>query len=200
MSSFKQILTALALGAVALGSQAQIVNGSFEAPSYADESSTALSYGTHGWGSTGVVRIVNPEGSLSDGAGSQYASLVAPTYAPFSSAIYQSFSLASGNFTLNFLSWGNGTFSVDHWSPTGYAAVSLNPAPAALSSTGWTPNSHTFNSIGGDYRVRFATTSELRVDGVSVSVTAVPEPETYAMMLAGLGAIGFMARRRKASA
>lgn len=30
-----------------------------------------------------------------------------------------------------------------------------------------------------------------------VNVTAVPEPETYAMLLAGLGVIGFMARRRK---
>ncbi|MEG1324253.1 MAG: FxDxF family PEP-CTERM protein, partial [Janthinobacterium sp.] len=29
-------------------------------------------------------------------------------------------------------------------------------------------------------------------------VAAVPEPETYAMMLAGLGLVGFMARRRKA--
>lgn len=28
-------------------------------------------------------------------------------------------------------------------------------------------------------------------------VTAVPEPETYAMLLAGLGALGFMGRRRK---
>ena len=32
---------------------------------------------------------------------------------------------------------------------------------------------------------------------IRVRVTAVPEPETYAMMLAGLGMIGFMSRRRK---
>ena len=30
------------------------------------------------------------------------------------------------------------------------------------------------------------------------SVVLVPEPETYAMLLAGLGLIGFMARRKNA--
>jgi len=30
-----------------------------------------------------------------------------------------------------------------------------------------------------------------------INVTSVPEPETYALFLAGLGAVGFMARRRK---
>jgi PEP-CTERM motif len=30
-----------------------------------------------------------------------------------------------------------------------------------------------------------------------LTVTAVPEPETYAMLLAGLGLLGFAARRRK---
>jgi T5SS/PEP-CTERM-associated repeat protein len=38
-------------------------------------------------------------------------------------------------------------------------------------------------------------TSRLYADG-SISVTAVPEPETYAMMLAGLGLVGWSARRR----
>lgn len=34
-------------------------------------------------------------------------------------------------------------------------------------------------------------------DTNGVSVAAVPEPHTYAMLLAGLGAIGFIARRRR---
>jgi hypothetical protein len=43
----------------------------------------------------------------------------------------------------------------------------------------------------------------LNVDGdfddmvVGLKVSAVPEPETYALMLAGIGAIGFIARRRR---
>lgn len=47
------------------------------------------------------------------------------------------------------------------------------------------------NDTGGDHG--------LGIDNVSLTVTsAVPEPGTYAMLLAGLGAVGFIARRRRA--
>jgi autotransporter-associated beta strand protein len=43
----------------------------------------------------------------------------------------------------------------------------------------------------------FAANVVFGADGVALSVTAVPEPETYALMLMGLGVVGWMSRRRK---
>ena len=40
--------------------------------------------------------------------------------------------------------------------------------------------------------------AQLDMDG-NLYIAAVPEPETYALMLAGLGLVGWMARRRKAA-
>lgn len=70
----------------------------------------------------------------------------------------------------------------------------------AGSTAGWTSgNSLTFTATGASTTLSFKTadTYSEYVGLDNVAVNAVPEPETYAMMLAGLGALGFVARRRR---
>lgn len=44
----------------------------------------------------------------------------------------------------------------------------------------------------------FGNDHALAIDNLSLTVTPVPEPETYAMLLAGLAVLGGVARRRRA--
>jgi hypothetical protein len=55
-----------------------------------------------------------------------------------------------------------------------------------------------FMGFGAGSCYGFTTSEHGKTDiKFNFSITAVPEPETYAMLLAGLGMIGFVARRRK---
>ena len=67
-------------------------------------------------------------------------------------------------------------------------------------NSGW--NTYTFGSaytgyleFGVNNVLDTSLSSQLHISNVS----AVPEPETYAMLLAGLGLVGWMARRRKSN-
>ena len=62
----------------------------------------------------------------------------------------------------------------------------------------WTLTSD--NLAAGDYYVQVSGTMVSQTSGSfggAVSLAPVPEPETYGMMLGGLGILGFLARRRK---
>lgn len=76
------------------------------------------------------------------------------------------------------------------------SSVTLDPASAA--AAGFSSANVTFNanSIAVDWQnVNFQQGDKVIFD---VNAAPVPEPESYALMLAGLGVIGFAARRRHA--
>ena len=93
---------------------------------------------------------------------------------------------------IGFLITGDGGFSYSGSVPT----------PAA--NNNWISFSNGIGSFvsGASYTLRFDATGTSDTYGSSldtVSVTAVPEPDAYALMLAGLGVVGLAARRRKTS-
>ncbi|MBA4261983.1 MAG: hypothetical protein C0443_08225 [Comamonadaceae bacterium] len=138
------------------------------------------------------------------------------------SAIRQTFHATAGDFVNVSFDWA--FLSMDSV-PNDFAFVAVNDTVvrfADANSTGsrfdgtfgdfsvvnwsWTSNSfrYTASTSGiqslvlgvvdtGDYNL----TSELRVDNIAMHITPVPEPETYAMLLAGLALMGSIARRRR---
>ena len=125
--------------------------------------------------------------------------------------ISQTFNVAAGgtyNFSVNVASLGGiytngsgGSFSilVDSSSLASWNSSSI-PAGQTLRSSlvgseTLTAGNHTLSLLVERPYKEDGTTPYQYLDNVSVA--AVPEPETYAMMLAGLGLMGFMVHRKK---
>ena len=71
-------------------------------------------------------------------------------------------------------------------------------APSLSWTIDVTGGSWNIDSAGPHLKVRFGNDAGGKVGSLlSMDIPPVPEPETYAMMLAGLGALGMVARRRR---
>jgi hypothetical protein len=113
-----------------------------------------------------------------------------------SSAMDWSFSIFKGHVDpVNF-----STMSLDKLTESSYIPVTGNMSdPWNSAGASWISFSASNPLTAGTYRLDVAGTSPSGSGsyGVAAVLTPVPEPETYAMMLAGLGLMGFIARRRK---
>ena len=206
----KHVLSALALAAVTMGAQAQV--------SFSGGVDRVDLNGYNPNGSAGLFSPT-PVGGREDSAISSTGGNLTATFLGFE-ALHSdtfTFSLGSGTLTnkgplhasisglvgaglLDFTfrdtadgtSVGNGQGLGDY---TSYAVL------GSFSSGTFVPY-----TMGGTYDLILGFNDGARVDAdyddmvVGLKVTPVPEPETYALMLAGLGALGFVSRRRKARA
>jgi hypothetical protein len=108
----------------------------------------------------------------------------------------------SGPFTSNPNNSTTGTLTFDT-AQTGFFAITLKAADSFSTylfnggSTGLTSVQFSTAGTAVNQNGQAQGLSHATFIDIGGTVTPIPEPETYALMLAGLGAVGFIARRRK---
>jgi hypothetical protein len=96
-----------------------------------------------------------------------------------------------------------GTIYTDSSNWLATTASSITVTPAVISSASWSAtneiNTYGWGSKVGDGNAQWiwGAGTDTALFRTASAVSAVPESETYAMMLAGLGLLGFVASRRK---
>jgi MYXO-CTERM domain-containing protein len=221
-----KLMAAAALVAMGGAAQAQLVNGSFETPAAPGSAPFYAAYANGadigGWTVVGcgvacasdAVTLLNNQAATLPGLtghvtpyGNQWIDLTGDGNFGLSSVTQTIGGLVAG--TVYTLSFALGATNLHD------AVVSVTaPGASGTFTTFASGSAGGFANVWNTYSLNFTAgaSNTLTFTGVAASggptsigldnitVTAVPEPSAYAMALAGLGALGFMARRRKSRA
>ena len=149
----------------------------------------------------GNLGALDPTGVVAPSSAS-YSGAVTGANASFEDVVtFSVLSIASaGNSVTSSISSGNGfaSFATELWDSSGKI---MDGSSALLSSAFWI-STFSFTPLlsATEYSIHITGTtladSSFSSYGGSLTVSPVPEPETYAMLLAGLALMGFVARRR----
>lgn len=204
MKKLLGLLAASAAMCVASSANAAPIMGSFSLTSFGGSyvggtaaTATGLDFGSasggtgNGFGTNGTALVGNATGSFSglNGLTASIADLALGAFA---------------NPTANpFLSFGNASNIVFNFTN---AALTRSPlgTSVTVTGTGTFSNGNAADTSTGMFTLATASQNGMASDvnftftsNVSAVAGAVPEPATWAMMILGMGAVGFAMRRRK---
>jgi hypothetical protein len=183
-----------------------LTDGSFESAAVASGSyvifTSASNPGVPGWTAKNEIEVRNDDVGTAQN-GSKFVELDANS----NSSMSQSFAtVVGGTYDLSFY-YSNRTDTLAGTNGLSFSVGNLSNVVTTLPGTNnsgnnqWQLYDGTFTATSALTTLTFHALGNSDSYGTSldnVSVAAVPEPGTYAMMFAGLASIGFFVRRRRA--
>ena len=221
MSTFKTALTRTALGVALVASfgaaqAALLVNGGFENASANTTAPSAVQTFTLGIGSTAIdgwtvigddtAWIGGAQFGLTASQGNKFLDLTNYQDGPPFGGVQQIVGTVAGTtYTLSFDLGSSSTYITPSAVAASVLVVDVGTQTQTFTSTAsgvnnWQSYSMTFTAANPTTTISLLGTTGrdyIGLDNVTLSVTAVPEPGTWAMMLAGMAAVGSEAARRR---
>ncbi len=221
MSTFKTALARTTLVAALLTSfsaahAASLINGSFETASAGNTApsttqTTSLGVGStaiDGWAVIGddIAWIGGAQFNLTASQGDKFLDLTNyQNGAPFGGVEQVVNTMAGTTYTLSFDLGSSSTYVLPSAVSASVLVVDVGTKTQTFTSTApgnnnWQTYSMSFTAANPTTTIRLLGTTGtdyIGLDNVTLAVTAVPEPGAWAMMLAGLAAVGSVASRRR---
>ncbi|GAA3894588.1 hypothetical protein GCM10022276_12160 [Sphingomonas limnosediminicola] len=209
MTKYLLAASALSLCSTPVWAAESIVNGGFEAPVVNSTCCNTVPPDLLvGWTATPNVNVVvgtyaSTNGNLA-AEGNQYLDLVgqggtgsiSQTFGTLAGTVYNLSFVYSHNLFNPAVTSASASFSVDG------LIGGISHSTGTNANLDWQSYFGSFTATGSSATLNFTNLTGGVNEGIlldAVSVQAVPEPATWAMMLFGFGAIGFQMRRRKSA-